>query len=113
MEVTMKQIIVAQTSDFLNENKMKLAVENQEILLVKFEGSFYAVDNKCTHMGGSLYEGRLEGHTIVCPKHGTAFDVKTGQVSQGGKIAFIKVNPHNLHSYPVLIEGTNILVEID
>ncbi len=104
---------VAQTTDLPIGGKMKIAVENGEILLVNVQGSFYAVDNKCTHMGGSLHEGKLEGFSIVCPKHGTAFDLRTGSVSASGKIAFFKVNPKSLQTYPVEIEGTNVVVEFE
>lgn len=109
----MKNEIVAQTTAFYDVKKMKITVDNREILLVNVEGSFYAVDNKCTHMGGSLYDGNLDGHSIICPRHGTAFDVRTGKVSRSGKIAFLKINTKDLHTYPVEIEGTNILVGLD
>ena len=109
----MKHEIVAQTTDLQDGKKMKITVDNREILIVNIQGSFYAIDNKCTHMGGSLYDGNLNGYNVVCPKHGTMFDVRTGKMSQSGKLAFIKINARDLHTYPVKIEGTNILMEFD
>ena len=109
----MKQEIIAQTTELPEGKKMKVTVGNREILLINIGGAYFAVDNKCTHMGGSLYEGNLEGYNVVCPRHGTAFDVRTGAVSQTGKMAFIKISPKDLHNYPLKIEGTNILIEID
>jgi 3-phenylpropionate/trans-cinnamate dioxygenase ferredoxin subunit len=44
------------------------------------DGSYYALEDVCTHDGGPLAEGRLEGDVIECPRHGARFDVKTGAV---------------------------------
>ncbi len=43
-------------------------------------GSLYAIDDECTHMGGPLSEGTIEGDEIVCPWHGSHFNIKTGKV---------------------------------
>ncbi len=42
--------------------------------------TFYAIANACTHMGGTLGEGGLDGKTVTCPWHGSQFDVTSGQV---------------------------------
>lgn len=111
-EAKMKYIVVAKTTELSRGEKTKVTLENKEILLVNIKGAYYAVDNKCPHMGGSLYDGNLEGSNIVCPKHGSKFDVQTGKVTQSGKMLFINVKVRNLHTYPVKIEGTDILVGI-
>lgn len=85
----MNQRIIAQTKDIKVGQKLKIPVENREILLVNIDGTLYAVDNKCTHMGGSLYDGDLDGYKVICPKHKTAFDLRTGKVSQQGKIGLL------------------------
>ena len=43
-------------------------------------GALYAFDDTCPHRQCSLAEGELEDTTIVCPCHGSAFDVRTGEV---------------------------------
>lgn len=40
---------------------------------------FYAIDDICTHDGGPLGEGELDGCAIECPRHGATFDVTTGR----------------------------------
>ncbi len=40
---------------------------------------FYAIDDVCSHDGGSLDQGELDGDEIECPRHGARFDVKTGR----------------------------------
>ncbi|NLA87005.1 MAG: hypothetical protein GX847_06940, partial [Clostridiales bacterium] len=47
------------------------------------------------------------------PKHGTAFDVRTGKVSVNGKLLFIKLKVVDVQSYPVKIEGSDILIGVD
>jgi 3-phenylpropionate/trans-cinnamate dioxygenase ferredoxin subunit len=109
----MEYKIIAQTNELANGDKKKIVHNDQEILLVNIEGTFYAIDNKCPHMGGSLSDGNLEGFNIVCPRHGSAFDVRTGQLTQPGKMLYIKVKPKDAHTYHVKIDGLNILLEIE
>lgn len=109
----MKYVKAALTGDILPGNKKKIVLENKEILLVNLDGSFYALDNKCPHMGGSLYDGRLEGENIICPRHGSAFAVKTGQNVREAKIAFIKIKVDDAKSLPVKVEGVDILIGIE
>jgi len=104
---------VATTSELKQGEKKKVIVQEKEILLVNINDAFYAVDNKCPHMGASLVDGKLEGSSIICPKHGSSFDVTTGKVTGRGKILFINVNPKNLHVYPTKVEGENLLVGIE
>ncbi len=75
------------------------------LALYNVAGSFYATDNKCTHVGGPLGEGQLEGNVIVCPWHGSRFEVATGQVL--GPPARRPVT-----TYPVRVEGTAVYVEL-
>lgn len=109
----MNYVKVAQTTELTAGAKKKISIEGKEILLANIQNSYYAVDNTCPHMGGSLYDGNLIGSHIVCPKHGSVFDVTNGKVVESGKLLFIKVKVHNLYSYPVKIEGTDLLIGID
>ena len=109
----MNYIKIAQTSELTSGGKKKVSVGGKEILLTNIDGKFYAVDNTCPHMGGSLVEGKLDGYHIICPRHGSSFDVTTGKLFSPGKLLFIKVKAHDLQSYPVKIEGTNILVGVE
>ena len=42
------------------------------------DGTFYAIDNECSHRGGPLGEGDLEGTVVLCPWHAWRWDVTTG-----------------------------------
>lgn len=81
-------------------------VGDREIAVCNVDGEFFAIDNICTHDGGSLDQGELEGNEIECPRHGARFDVTTGAAIQ--LPAFEPVE-----SYPVRIEGDTIVVEVE
>lgn len=51
----------------------------QEVAVANVDGLFYAIDEICTHEGGPLHEGTLEGHTVTCPWHEGQYDVRTGE----------------------------------
>lgn len=58
-----------------------IEIEDAAILLVNLDGSFYAIEDICTHDGGDLSGGCLVGGSMECPRHGARFDVKTGEVT--------------------------------
>ena len=109
----MKFIKAAQTGDLTPGNKLKITIEGNTILLANIDGSYYAIDNKCPHLGGSLADGNLEGENIVCPKHGAIFNVKSGKNMGVAKILFLKITPNDAKTYPVKVEGTDILIGIE
>ena len=71
---------VAQAHEIPIGNAKCVEVNDKEIALFNIDGSFYAIDNTCTHVGGPLSEGELDGAHVTCPWHGAIFDVTTGQV---------------------------------
>lgn len=108
----MKFVKIAQTTDLPSGSKTKIVVNGQTILLVNYLGIYYALDNTCPHMGGSLVDGQFVDGRIICPRHGTTFDVQSGQVLQGAKILFFKFQVRDAKTYPVYVEGSDILVGI-
>lgn len=67
-------------------------------------GHYHAIEDLCTHDGGPLADGFLEGCTIECPRHGAKFDIRTGAV-----LAPPAMTP--VPTYDVRIEGDEIQVE--
>ena len=55
-------------------------VDDTQVVVFNVDGRYYALEDVCTHDGGPLAEGVLEGHVIECPRHGARFDVRTGAV---------------------------------
>ncbi|HEY2760669.1 MAG TPA: Rieske 2Fe-2S domain-containing protein [Pirellulales bacterium] len=58
---------------------IELVVGDQIIALFNIGGEFHALDGVCSHQGGPLAEGALNGCIVTCPWHGWQFDVNTGQ----------------------------------
>ena len=87
-------------------------IKDKEILITNVDGQFYAIDNRCSHMGGDLSKGKLEGEIVTCPRHGSRFNVRTGEAVKGPKILIINLNTDNLTSYPLIIQENNIMIEI-
>ncbi len=104
---------VANTADIPPGSKLKVTLRGLTILIVNHDGSYYAADNKCPHMGGSLYDGKLDGTVVTCPRHGSVFDLATGEVMQPGKLMFVNVKVSDLKRYAVKVEGSDILVEVE
>ena len=53
-------------------------VEGTSIVVFNIEGELYALEDVCTHDGGQLTGGTIEGDQIVCPRHGAHFCIRTG-----------------------------------
>ena len=53
------------------------------ILLTRRGGRVIALADRCTHRGGPLHQGELDGDCVSCPWHGSAFDVRDGAVKRG------------------------------
>ena len=94
-------------------SKKKVDVNGEQVLIVNIDGRFFAMANKCPHMGGSLAEGNLEGNLIVCPRHHAKFDVTTGKATGDAKIAFLKFKVPDVKKILVKVEGNDILVDAE
>ncbi len=74
-----KRTFLTSLADFPTSGKAVFKVGDQPILVVKSGETFYAVLNKCPHLGLPLTNGKVDGETITCPFHGSKFDLKTGE----------------------------------
>jgi ferredoxin-NADP reductase/nitrite reductase/ring-hydroxylating ferredoxin subunit len=72
---------VANTKDIQPSQMKEVEVNGQNICVVNVEGKYYAIGSICTHEGGPLADGTLEGYEVECPWHNSKFDVRTGEVT--------------------------------
>lgn len=72
--------ITLSASEIPKGRPKRVEIEGKGVLVARLSGKFYAIGDKCTHMGCSLSEGTLEGTVITCPCHGTQFDITNGKV---------------------------------
>lgn len=70
---------VCKVSDLPEAGKMVVEVDDRLVALFHVSGTFWAIDDVCTHDGGPLADGELQDHTIACPRHGARFDIRTGK----------------------------------
>lgn len=54
-------------------------LDGAQVAVFNLEGKYYAIEDVCTHDGGVLTGGPVEGDQIVCPRHGARFCIKTGE----------------------------------
>ena len=108
----MEYVKIAEVTDVLPGEKKKFTLNNKTILLANVDGAFYALDNRCPHMGGALSGGDLEGGTLVCPRHGAKFDIRTGKSVGNAKLAFVSVKVSDAKTFPVKVEGNDVLVDL-
>jgi len=81
---TCRKTISAGLAGNLPPGTMKVVQDGgREILVANTGDGIYAIGNICTHKGCQLSRGTLEGVTVHCPCHGSAFAVKAGSVVQG------------------------------
>lgn len=97
---------IAHTTDVPPGTGKALETEGRSIALFNVAGTFYAIDNTCTHEGGPLGEGALAGEVVSCPWHNTEFNVRTGA-------ALGPLTEEGVRRFPVKVEGSDVLVELD
>ncbi len=98
-------IRVADTKDIAPSQMKEVQVDGESICIANIDGKYYAIGSICTHEGGPLADGTLDGYEVECPWHNSKFDVRTGEV---------KSPPANEPepSYEVKIEGNNVLIKL-
>jgi 3-phenylpropionate/trans-cinnamate dioxygenase ferredoxin component len=80
-------------------------IDDHFVVVFHVGGTFYALEDCCTHDGGELGHGALEGFQIVCPRHGARFDIRTGRV-----LAMPATS--DTPSHEVKVENGDVLVKI-
>jgi len=76
------------------------------VALFNLGGEFHAIDDVCTHDGGSLSGGEVQGEEVVCPRHAARFNIKTGAVT--APPAYEPV-----HAFPVRVRDGAIEIRDD
>ena len=102
----MAEFVKVATTEELGDpaNGKLVEVAGRTVALFQVGGKYYAIEDTCTHVGGPLSEGFLEGNEVTCPWHGARFDVTTGEV---------KGPPARSHvqSFAVRVVGSDIEIE--
>jgi 3-phenylpropionate/trans-cinnamate dioxygenase ferredoxin subunit len=63
----------------LTSNQPKtLEIDDRFVVITLIDGEVYCIEDLCTHDGGTLGDGEVDGNCIACPRHGAKFDLRTG-----------------------------------
>ena len=101
----MALVKVANTNDVPPGTARAVEAGGRRIALFNGGDAYYAIDDACTHRGGPLSEGAVEGMVVTCPWHGASFDITNGSVL--GPPA-----PEGVASYRVEVDGDDIKVDL-
>jgi 3-phenylpropionate/trans-cinnamate dioxygenase ferredoxin subunit len=92
-------IQIAPLADIPDGERLFVEVDEKKIVLFNIGGNIYAIGDVCSHDGGPLGDGEVEGMDVICPRHGARFDIKTGQ-------ALLLPAVEDIPAYPVrIIDG--------
>ncbi len=96
---------VAKVADIAEGKGKGVTSGEKQMAIFNVGGKFYAISKKCTHAGGPLDDGLLEGFIVTCPWHGSKFDIRTGKVVNGPATKDAEV-------HKVKVDGQSVKVEV-
>ena len=112
-------IQVGKTSELQEGTMKEVQTQGLKLLLARAGNNYYAADNRCPHMGGNLSQGKLDGTVVTCPRHGSQFDLRDGQVIRwlkgsglGSTVGKVLKAPKKLNTYNVKVEDDRILIKV-
>ncbi len=76
-----------------------------QLVIARFKGDVYAVENLCSHAFARFDEGRLRGNRLMCPLHGACFNITDGT-------PFGPPASRPIRSYPVRVENDRVLIAL-
>ena len=72
-------VSIAKTEDVPEGEMIATTIDDVELLVANVEGDYRAIGSTCTHEGGNLAEGWIDGREVTCPLHGSVFDLASGE----------------------------------
>ncbi|MFL6353735.1 MAG: Rieske 2Fe-2S domain-containing protein [Bryobacteraceae bacterium] len=95
---------VCAESELHSEELKKVTAKGTDILLFRRGDQIFALGEKCSHLGGPLSEGQIEGDTVQCPWHGSRFCITDGSVVDGPAT-------HRQPTLDVLVKDAQVFVK--
>jgi len=79
------------------------ALDDISVIIINLNGDYYAIEDCCTHDGGTLSDGEIDGEEIICPRHFASFSIKTGEVITPPAYEAIHTFPLRMHEKMIQI----------
>jgi 3-phenylpropionate/trans-cinnamate dioxygenase ferredoxin subunit len=98
-----KEHPVAKKSEIPPGKSTSFTLDGLTIAVFNLEGDLFAIEDACSHMEGPLCQGTTEGDVVMCPWHGSRFNIRTGEV----------LSPpaqRNLRTFPVQVVDGEVVV---
>lgn len=96
---------VATIDELPNGERLFIEIDDEYIVVLNIGDQYFAIADVCSHDDGPLGDGDVDDHSIVCPRHGAKFDLRSGKA-----LTFPAVI--DIPAYPVRINGEKIEVGI-
>jgi nitrite reductase/ring-hydroxylating ferredoxin subunit len=97
---------LADATPFEEGQTLRAEVGGVVMAIAKVDGQFWAFQEFCTHRFGPLSEGSFENGMVMCPWHGSCFDVRTGKVKEGPAKVDLKTFPVQVRDGKICVDAT-------
>lgn len=101
----MEFVRVAKAEDIPKGGMKGFVINGKKILVAEAGGKFHSIASVCTHLGGPLDKGHLDGQVVKCPWHGSLFNILSGK-AMGGPAK------KDVERYEVKIENGEVFVKL-
>lgn len=99
-------IDVAEAASLSAGERKVISTSYADIAVFNLDGTYFAIEDLCTHDGGELASGSCEGDQIICPRHGARFCIRDGS-------ALTPPAYENIDTFPVRVENGMVQVDLD
>lgn len=73
---------ITTTNELPDGERLFVEISGQPIVIFALNGQYFATSDECSHDGGPIGDGKIEGFEIICPRHGARFDIRTGKATR-------------------------------
>ena len=76
-----ERVVVCRRDELQPGEARRFDIGEHRVVVVRIGDDFYAIGDRCSHEDYSLSEGEVwaDEHEIECPRHGSTFDLRTGE----------------------------------
>lgn len=99
-------IKAAEIGEIDNADSTIIELDDVDVAVFNLGGDYFAIEDVCTHDGGDISGGWVEGDNAVCPRHLAEFSIRTGEALKGPAY-------EGVHSFPVRVRDGVIEIQDD
>lgn len=99
------RVSAGQAEGWNDGEQREVTVEEQSVVVVRYEGEFYALRNLCTHKDFPLLGGDVSDGKITCIKHGGKFELETGKARVLPAVKAVRIYRTSVEDGLVMVEA--------